>query len=137
MSFVYVALGSAAGGVVRWLLAGLVQRRLGAAPVPTAEISFPVGTLVVNVSGSLLVGLLAALAARQTGDGGTMRLLLMVGFCGGYTTMSTFSLDTVTLLEQGSAGLAALNLLATLALAFAATFAGLLVGRGLLARAGG
>jgi len=130
-----VALGSAAGGVTRWLLGGLIQRRFGAAPAIPGGFPFPVGTLLVNVSGSFLLGALAVIAARQAGDSTATRLLLMVGFCGGYTTFSTFSLDTVALLEQGSAGLAALNVLASIALAFAGTFAGMLLVRALLARA--
>lgn len=121
MNAIYVAIGSAAGGVARWLLGTSLQQRAGGV--------FPVGTLAVNVAGSFLVGVLAVLVARQGGEGTMLRLLLMVGFCGGFTTMSAFSLDTVTLVERGETALAAVNVLATLALSFAGTFAGLLLAR--------
>lgn len=137
MNLLYVALGSAVGGVARWLIGGMVQRRFGAASAALGALPFPIGTLVVNVTGSFLLGVLAIVLARQTGDGAATRLLLMVGFCGGYTTFSTFSLDTVALVEQGTPGLAALNVLASLALAFGATFGGMLLMRALLARHGG
>jgi CrcB protein len=134
MNVLYVALGSAAGGVARWLLGGAMQRRLGGPAAPGGPVAFPIGTLLVNVTGSFLLGALAIVVARQSGQSDTMRLLLMVGFCGGYTTFSTFSFDTITLLEQGTPGLAALNVLASLALAFLATFGGMLAMRALLGR---
>lgn len=134
MNLLYVALGSALGGVARWLLGGELQRRLGGAPPAPGTVPFPVGTLIVNVSGSVVLGALAIIVARQSGESAMLRLLLMVGFCGGYTTFSTFSLDTVALLEQGTPMLAALNVLASLALAFAGTFAGMLLMRAILAR---
>jgi fluoride exporter len=135
VNVVYVAIGSAAGGVARWLLGGALQRRLGGPGVQAGIVPFPVGTLLVNVTGSFLLGALAIIVARQTGGSNPTRLLLMVGFCGGYTTFSTFSVDTVALLEQGTPGLAALNVVASLALAFLATFAGMLLMRALLGRA--
>lgn len=128
MNLVYVAVGSAAGGVARWLLGEALQRRLAG---PAAL--FPAGTLVVNVSGSILLGALAVLLARQ-GDVAPMRLLLMVGFCGGYTTFSTFSMEAVRLVQQGATGLAALYVAGSVALALAGTLGGMLLMRALLGR---
>lgn len=134
MNFLLVAVGSAAGGVSRWLIGTALQRRYGDAAVHVGALPFPVGTLIVNVTGSFLLGALAIVVARQSGESALLRLLLMVGFCGGYTTFSTFSFDTVTLVEQGTPGLAAVNVAASLALAFLATFAGMLIMRLALGR---
>jgi len=88
-----VAIGSALGGVTRFLLSGILQRGSGT--------TFPVWTLVINVTGSLALGFLM----RYLGEGVTVsaqvRALLTVGFCGGYTTFSTFSYETVTLFTAG------------------------------------
>jgi CrcB protein len=120
--------------VSRWLLGSALQQRFGAASLLAGAVPFPIGTLIVNVSGSFVMGALAVVIARQTGDTTASRLLLMVGFCGGYTTFSTFSLDTVSLIERGSPGLAALNLLGSVALALLAAVAGIMLARVLLGR---
>ena len=130
MKLFLVALGSAAGGVARWLLGELLQRS-GGAP------AFPAATLLVNVTGSFLIGVLAVVVGRQAAEGDALRLLLMVGFCGGYTTFSSFSLETLALVERGAAGAAALNIAASVALALGATIGGLLVARAVLGRLGG
>ncbi len=89
----YVAIGSAVGGVIRYLLGGAIQRALAA--------SFPVGTLVINVTGSALLGFIFRYALETPAVTPEIRALLGVGFCGGYTTFSTFSYETLTLLEDG------------------------------------
>ena len=131
-SYAYVAIGSALGGVARFTLGGWLQRRLDAS-MPHAGLSaFPIGTLLVNVTGSFVLGMLAVAIVRRGPDAEAMRLLLAIGFCGGYTTFSTFSFDTVALLESGGGTLAALNVVASVALALLATFAGIALGRLLL-----
>ena len=134
LNALYVALGSAAGGVARWLLGGWVQRLWGGAP-PSV---FPVGTLMVNASGSFVLGVLAAVLARpgQAGRADLAWLLLGVGFCGGYTTFSTFSLDTVALFESRGWVPAATNVLASVAAGVAGVVAGMLVGRAAMGRIG-
>jgi CrcB protein len=128
-SYLYVAIGSAAGGVARFVLGGWLQRRLDGSLPRVGRLAFPVGTLAVNVTGSFLLGVLVVVLARRAGDATAMQLLLAVGFCGGYTTFSTFSLDTVALLEGGGGSLAVMNVVASLALALLATLAGVALGR--------
>lgn len=87
-----VGLGGAAGSMLRYLASGFVQR--------LSPLALPVGTLAVNVTGSLLIGLIAALAEqRQVGD--SWRLFLVVGVLGGYTTFSAFSLEFLVLTRAG------------------------------------
>jgi len=87
----YVAAGSAIGGVARYLLSLAIQQR--------ATTPFPVGTLVINVTGSLLLGFLLRYATASSTMSPEARALLTTGFCGGYTTFSTFSYETVALFE--------------------------------------
>ena len=116
-----VAVGSAAGGMSRYLVQAFVQRAAGT--------QFPVGTLVVNVTGSFLLGLIAWYATDSSVLTPELRTLLTVGFCGGYTTFSTFSFEAVALLRDGEPARAALYIVASVALSIAAVVAGFLVGR--------
>ena len=86
-----LAVGSLAGGFSRWLLTEAVQRVVGA--------RFPFGTLTVNLAGCLLIGVLHGLGEERLGVQG--RMLLMVGFCGAFTTFSTWILECSTLLDRG------------------------------------
>ena len=107
-SWVAVAVGGAIGAPARYLIDGAVMaRRAG---------PFPWGTLVVNVVGSLLSGLVAGLAAHH-GLGSTAKAGLGLGFCGGFTTFSTFSYETLRLVEEGVGDLAAVNVAANVVLA--------------------
>ena len=121
-----VAVAGALGAPARYLVDGWVQQRgPGAAPW---------GTFVVNVSGSFLLGLVTG-AALYHGFGGAPRLWLATGFCGAYTTFSTFSLEAAGLLERGLYGRAAAYAVASVVLSVLATFAGFAMARG-AARAG-
>ena len=120
----FVALGSGLGGVARYLLGGLVQQ--------ASRGSFPVGTLVVNVSGSFLLGLLYRYAADSAAITPEVRTFLTIGFCGGYTTFSTFSYETVRLIEDGEGGRALLYVALSLLLSIGGLFLGLAAGRELL-----
>ena len=103
-SYVSVALGSIVGGVARYLVSVLFLSQLGS--------GFPWGTLFVNVTGSFIIGFYAAL----TGPDGRLfvsprqRQFVMVGICGGYTTFSAFSLETLRLVQSGDIQAASLNL---------------------------
>jgi fluoride exporter len=89
----YVALGGAIGSVTRYLVGVAIQGRSG--------LDFPVGTLLVNVSGCLLLGFLIRYALATPAITPEVRALLTTGLCGGYTTFSTFSYETVALVEDG------------------------------------
>ena len=134
LNYLYVALGSAAGGLARFALGGWFQRRFGGAVPHAGVLPFPIGTLLVNVTGSFVLGAVLVAVSRQGAQGDPMRMLLAVGFCGGYTTFSTFSADTVGLMESGATGLAAVNVAASVALAMIAVVAGAFVARMALGR---
>ena len=114
-------LGSAAGGIARYVVAGAVYRALGPA--------FPYGTLAVNASGCFLIGLLDGLAEEKFLLGPEARLLLMIGFCGAYTTFSTLILETDYLVRAGETLRAAANLGASLGLGLALLRLGLMLSR--------
>jgi CrcB protein len=120
-TFWAVALGAGVGGVSRYLLASAIQQRAGT--------TFPWGTLVVNVSGSLLLGFLLRYALATPSFSAEMRALLTTGFCGGYTTFSTYSYETAALLEDGQYSRAGLYAAASVLLALAGTVAGFALAR--------
>lgn len=95
-----------------------------------AGTGFPVGTLFVNVAGSFGLGLLLGLAATRTVPA-DLRAGVAVGFCGGFTTMSAFSFETLALIERGAFALAALNATASVLACLAAVWIGLGLGRSL------
>jgi CrcB protein len=116
-----VAVGGAFGSVVRLLVGAAVQQRSGTA--------FPVGTLVINLTGSLLLGFIIRAALGTSTASPTIRAMLTTGFCGGYTTFSAFGYETAVLIEDGSYARAALYALASVVLALAGTFAGFAAAR--------
>ena len=117
----YVALGSAIGGVSRYLLGGLVQRML--------DTTFPAGTLLVNITGSFLLGAIIRYALDTPSFTPEVRAFLTIGFCGGYTTFSTFSYETMALLEDGEWARAGVYITASVILSLIATFLGLALAR--------
>ena len=123
INIVLVAAGGAIGSVFRYLV--------GVWSVRLAGVNFPWGTLTVNVVGSFLIGLLVELVARRLNASMEMRLFLVTGALGGFTTFSSFSLDAVSLFERGALGLSAVYVLASLSVSIAAVFAGLALGRNL------
>lgn len=120
-----IALGSALGGVMRYLGGALVHLWL-----PRA---FPFGTLGVNVLGSLLIGIAWVLLSARGEDGGLARAFVIVGFLGGFTTFSSFSLETLVLVDQQAYGRAAAYVMASVALCLAGAWAGIRMGRHWLA----
>lgn len=123
MILVLIAAGGAAGAVVRYLVDTAVLDRFAGA--------FPLGILVVNVSGAFLVGLLAALIVDRGVLPADLRNPLMVGFLGAYTTFSTLMLDSWRLIEDGLPVPALANLAGSIALGLVAVVAGLWLGRAL------
>ena len=125
MIYFWIALGSAIGGMGRYWCNGLVTARLGP--------EFPWGTLLVNVVGSLIIGVVAALSVSldRPWPGPEARAFLMVGFCGGYTTFSAFSLQTLNLLHNGDWVGAGGNVLLSVVLCLIAVWLGYLAGNGI------
>ena len=121
MQLLLVGLGGFAGAVLRWAVDGWISERN-----PTA---FPFGTLFINLTGSFVLGVLFALVVERNVLPADIRLPLMVGFLGAYTTFSTFMLESWRLVETGAYGLAAANLVGSVALGLVAVVAGLAVGR--------
>ena len=119
----YVALGGAVGASCRYLAGLGVIRLLGQTP-------FPLAIITVNVIGSFLMGVFVVVAAQR----GLTHLspLIMTGFLGGFTTFSAFSLETVTLVERGDLGQAALYVLVSVGLSVGGLFLGLMLARGVL-----
>lgn len=120
----YVALGSAIGGVARYLLGGFIQERAGTV--------FPVQTLAINVTGSFLLGLIQRFALDSTAISPEARAFLTIGVCGGYTTFSTFSLEAVRLMEDGDWRRAGLYVAGSVILSIAAALLGIAAARQLL-----
>jgi CrcB protein len=125
----FVGLGSALGGVARFWLSTFLQQRTGSA--------FPVGTFVVNVSGGLLLGLVIRYALATPAISLEMRVMLTTGFCGGFTTFSTYSYETATLLESGDYRRATAYAITSVVVSLIATFVGFMAARELLAWQGG
>jgi CrcB protein len=124
MSYLWVAIGGALGSVGRFWLSGLAASRFGE--------TFPWGTLLVNVTGSFVIGILSALTSPEGRFAPSSRVLavqlLMVGVCGGYTTFSSFSLQTLELLRTQQWLHAGANILLSVALCLIAVWLGYLLG---------
>ena len=127
-----LAVGGALGGMARFFVSGVVARRLGE--------TFPWGTMAVNVTGALAIGVLAALFLTPEARAVTNLPAwagLVLGFLGSYTTVSSFSLQTLALARNGEAGRALANVALSLGLCLAAAAGAWLLTGHLLARAGG
>jgi CrcB protein len=117
-----IFLGAGTGGIFRYWISNIIHAFLGR--------QFPYGTMIVNISGCFLMGLLFVLTIeRFDGFGPPLRSLLLIGFLGGYTTFSSFSIETLNLLESGAYLSASLNILLSVILCIAATWLGVMGGR--------
>lgn len=116
-----LAVAGAAGTLSRYGLGGLAQRITGA--------GFPYGTLVINVLGCLVIGYIMQIAVNTNIIPATARVVVTIGFLGAFTTFSTFSYETVRLLEDGAWVSAMLNIGMNVGLGLAATLLGTLLGR--------
>jgi CrcB protein len=117
-NYIWVAVGGALGTTGRYWLSGVVARMVGE--------TFPWGTLLINVTGSLLIGFFGTLTGPdgRVFVGSTARQFVMIGICGGYTTFSSFSLQTLNLMNDGEWFYAGTNILLSVALCLIAVWGG-------------
>ena len=116
-----VAVGGAIGSVARYLVA------IGSGKI--FGINFPWGILIINVTGSLLIGVFVGLFATKWDLPQSVRIFLTVGICGGYTTFSTFSLDSYYLMERGQVLMALAYMIGSVVLSISALVGGLYLAR--------
>jgi CrcB protein len=116
-----VAAGGAVGSVLRFWMSTGVHALVGR--------SFPYGTLAVNVLGCLSMGFLFVLFLERLSDDAVLRAGILIGVLGGFTTFSSFSIETFNLIEQGAHLKAAINMVASLVLCVAATWIGVILAR--------
>jgi fluoride exporter len=119
--YLAVALGGALGAVARYWIGALVLEHL-----PTR---FPLGTFLINATGSFVIGFFMTLAAERMPLHPNWRLAVAVGFVGAYTTFSTFEYETFKLIEEGAAGTAIANVVLSVLLGFLAVWAGIATAR--------
>jgi len=118
-----IAAGGAVGAVLRWLLAGAVQRLAGGA--------FPWGTFAVNALGSFLIGFLFVYMVERSAASELWRLALTVGMLGALTTFSTYSLESLRLLQSGAVAMAMANVLGQILVCMSLTWLGVQLARNL------
>jgi CrcB protein len=118
MTYFWVMLGSALGGGARYFVSGLAAQHIG--------LTFPIGTLIVNVTGSFVIGFFATLTGPdgRVFVGTDTRQFVTTGLCGGYTTFSSFSLQTLNLARDGQTLLAGLNIALSVVLCLLAVWLG-------------
>ena len=121
MNFVIVALGAIFGANLRYILSRLMAKLLG--PV------FPYGTLIINVAGSFLVGWFMIWTTERVLVDPRWRLLIVIGFCGGFTTFSSYAFESIAYFEQGQWALMATNIVANNLLSLLAALAGMALAR--------
>ncbi len=123
LTYLWVALGGALGSMARFWLTGTVAEFTG--------LRFPWGTLLINVLGSFVIGLVAGLTLgpERLGWHPDVRIFVMTGLCGGFTTFSAFSLQTVELVQSGEVAFAGVYAVASVVLCVAWAWAGVLLGR--------
>ena len=120
-ALIFIAVGGAVGAVLRYLTSVAVYTFMGR--------GFPYGTLFVNVSGSLLMGVLSVIMLERFDIAPEWRAAVLIGVLGSFTTFSTFSIETLNLLEQGDMLRAAVNIVLSVMLCLAAVWFGVLLGR--------
>lgn len=121
MKFLIVALGAGAGGVLRYYISTQLIKQIA--------VIFPLGTLTVNVLGSFLLGFLIFAFDEKELLNPTLKLLLGVGFCGGFTTFSTFSLETINLIRDTQFLYAGLNIFLNVILTMLGVYLGYIVAK--------
>ena len=123
MNYLWIALGAVAGATARYALSGYIARAISS--------SFPYGTLVINVSGSLVLGFFLVLAGERILLDPRWRMLIAIGFCGSYTTFSSYAFESFAAMESGQWALMAINVVANNVLCLGAVVLGAALARGL------
>ena len=121
MAYVWVAFGAVVGASARYFLSSFIAEL-----IPSG---FPYGTLIINITGSVLLGFFLAWTSERVLVDPRWRLLVAVGFCGSYTTFSSYAFETFALVEQGQWLLVGLNVIASNLLGFASVVAGVALAR--------
>ncbi|MGA9645354.1 MAG: fluoride efflux transporter CrcB [Terriglobales bacterium] len=123
MNYLWIALGAVVGASARYFLSTYIGRHFSTV--------FPYGTLLINITGSLILGFFLVYASERVLVDPRWRLLVAVGFCGSYTTFSSYAFESFALMEQGQWLLMSLNILSSNALCLAGVLAGAALARGL------
>jgi fluoride exporter len=123
VNYVWIALGAVVGASARYFLSTYIGRHFSTV--------FPYGTLLINITGSLILGFFLVYASERVLLDPRWRLLVAVGFCGSYTTFSSYAFESFALMEQGQWILMGLNILSSNALCLAGVLAGAALARGL------
>ncbi len=121
MKYLLIVLGGGAGSLLRFLAGTAIMTRFGR--------SFPLGTLVINVTGSFLIGLLMTLFTERFQPHTNLRLLLVVGFLGGYTTFSSFEWETYSAVRDGAFWMGLANIAGSVTFGYLAVWLGALLAR--------
>jgi fluoride exporter len=120
LKYLIVGIGGCVGSILRFWVGSYIGSRMGT--------RFPYGTLVINITGSFLVGLAFALLAAKTQWSPNWRYLIPIGFLGGYTTFSAFELETLRTIQNGQVGLGLLYVATSVIIGFVAVWAGMAAG---------
>ncbi len=126
MKIILVLAGGAIGTLARFLMSGFAQKYVSNGCLPERE-GFPIGTLVVNLIGSFVIGLLWGVFENQPAN--HLRVFLFVGVLGGFTTFSAYSIETLNLFRDGNVRFAVLNILLNNVLGILLAFCGLAVAK--------
>lgn len=121
LAYLWISIGAIVGASSRYFLSRLIAK--------TVSASFPYGTLLINVTGSFILGLFLVWSTERMLVDTRWRLLLAIGFCGSYTTFSSYAFESFSLFEQGHYALFASNVLASNVLCLAAVLAGAVLAR--------
>lgn len=121
INYILVSIGAAIGGAVRYGLSNYIQKN--------QSIIFPSGTLLVNITGSFILGIIMFYLNEKELISNELRLFLTVGFCGGFTTFSTFSYETIMLFRDSEIGLAILNIFLNLILCLLGVYLAYLISK--------
>lgn len=122
LEYIYIAIGSAFGGMLRYFCSTIISNSLIYA-------NFPLGVLVINIAGSFIIGLASSISIADPLIEARIKYLIIIGFCGGYTTFSSFSLDNLHLIQNNQVAVAVVNILSSVILCIVATWVGYVLGK--------